>query len=727
MSQPAAEKPAAEEPPVPAPPAENPAPAVESSLAAAPPAELSAEPAPPETAPLEAVLEAPPPPVEVEPEPGAEPAPAPPPAVSTAPSPPSMTMVIQDPVEVARQASHRHEPEGRYLMVLALGALGIVYGDIGTSPLYALRECFHGSHGVPLSRENVMGVLSLMFWALTMTVSVKYTLYILRADNRGEGGTLALTALASSALRSVRGRTMVALLGVFGASLVYGDGTITPAISVLSAVEGLGLAAPNLANFVVPITILILIGLFSIQRHGTARVGAFFGPVMVTWFTVLGVLGLVNVVQHPSVLAAVSPTYAASFFVENGWMGVAVLGSVVLVVTGGEALYGDLGHFGRKPIRLAWFAVVFPALLANYFGQGALLIDDPKAIENPFFRMAPALLLVPLVLLSTAATVIASQSMISAVYSLTKQATMLGFVPRVNVQHTSAHERGQIYVPAINWMLMLACIGLVLGFRTSSNLVAAYGIAVTMTMVITTVLGFVLVRYGWKWSLPKALGITALFLIPELFYVGANLLKVTHGGWFPLVLGGGIFAVMTTWKRGRAILSQRFQEKLLPLSDFDELMHVEMPARVPGTAVFMTSAGDGTPPPLLHNFLHNRVVHQHIVLLTIVTDDAARVDDSERCKISEVPDSGFVRVVARYGFMERPDVPKLLLRHKLISSVDHTTFFLGRETMIATERPGMSKWRVHVFAFLARNALPATRFFNIPPDRVMEIGTQIEL
>jgi KUP system potassium uptake protein len=700
MSQPAADKPAAEEPP---------APAAEPAPAEAPPAELPASPLP----------------VEVVAEPQAESTAEAPPTTSIAP--PSTTMVISEPVEVAEQASHRHEPEGRYLMTLALGALGIVYGDIGTSPLYALRECFHGSHGVSLSRDNILGVLSLMFWALTMTVSVKYTLYILRADNKGEGGTLALTALASSALRSIRGRTFVALMGVFGASLVYGDGTITPAISVLSAVEGLGLAAPNLTSFVVPITILILIGLFSIQRHGTARVGAMFGPVMVTWFTVIGVLGLINVVQHPSVLAAVSPTYAASFFMDNGWLGVAVLGSVVLVVTGGEALYGDLGHFGRKPIRLAWFAVVYPSLLANYFGQGALLIEDPKSIENPFFRLAPNLLLVPLVLLSTAATVIASQSMISAVYSLTKQATMLGFVPRVNVQHTSAHERGQIYVPAINWMLMLACLGLVLGFRSSSNLVAAYGIAVTMTMVITTCLGFVLVRYGWKWSLPKALSLTLLFLIPELFYVGANLLKVTHGGWFPLVLGGGIFAVMTTWKRGRAILSQRFQEKLLPISDFDELMHVELPARVPGTAVFLTSAGDGTPPPLLHNFLHNRVVHQHIVLLTIMTTDDARVADASRCTVQELPDSGFLRVIARYGFMERPDVPQLLLRHKLISSIDHTTFFLGRETMIATERPGMAKWRVHVFAFLARNALPATRFFNIPPDRVMEIGTQIEL
>ncbi len=674
-------------------------------------------PAAPTTGEPEAVAEAPAPVAET-PTPVADPAPA--------AAAPSLPVVHSEAPEVAQQASHHHEPQGMYLALLALGALGVVYGDIGTSPLYALRECFHGVHGLPLTRENVLGVLSLMFWALTMTISVKYTLYILRADNKGEGGTLALTALASSALRSPRGRAVVAMLGVFGASLVYGDATITPAISVLSAVEGLGVAAPQLSHFVVPITIAILIGLFTIQRHGTARVGAFFGPVMVVWFTTIAVMGVANVLHHPGVLSAILPTHAAHFFLEHGWAGVTVLGAVVLVVTGGEALYADLGHFGRKPIRLAWFAVVFPALIANYFGQGALLIAEPETVENPFFKLAPGFMLYPLVALSTLATVIASQSMISGVYSLTKQATMLGFVPRVNVQHTSAHERGQIYVPAVNWMLMIACIGLVLGFGSSSNLVGAYGIAVTVTMVATTCLGFVLLHFGWKWSLPKALAVTLVFLIPELFYVGANALKIASGGWFPLAMGGGIFAVMTTWKRGRAILSQRFLEKLLPLSDFYELMHVELPARVPGTAVFMTSAGDGTPPPMLHNFLHNRVVHQHIVLLTIITDDAARVDDRERCTVQEL-ENGFVRAVARYGFMERPDVPKLLLAHKLITSVDHTTFFLGRENLIATERPGMAKWRVHVFAFLARNALSATRFFNIPSDRVMEIGAQIEL
>jgi KUP system potassium uptake protein len=648
---------------------------------------------------------------------------APPPTVA-----PSSTVVGPESVVVTDAKSH-HAHGGRqdhaYLALLALGALGVVYGDIGTSPLYSLRECFHGSHGVPVTPHNVYGVLSLVFWSLTLIISIKYLSYILRADNKGEGGTLALMALASSALKSPRARTLIALLGVFGSALVYGDGMITPAISVLSAVEGLEIAAPQLHSFVVPITIVILIGLFAIQRHGTARVGALIGPVMVIWFTTLAVLGVANIIRHPEVLGAVWPGHAVRFFHENKLAGVSVLGSVVLVITGGEALYADLGHFGKKPIRLAWFGLVAPALTLNYFGQGSLIIHDVRAIENPFFLLAPTWALLPLVVLSTAATVIASQAMISGVYSLTRAAAMLGFLPRVNVQHTSAHERGQIYVPSINWLLMLAAIALVLGFGSSSNLAAAYGIAVTMTMVLTTVMAFFLTRFAWGWSLPKSLAVTAIFLIPELFFVGANLTKVAHGGWFPLVLGAGLFAIMTTWKRGRAILFQRFQEKLLPLPDFYELMHVEIPARVPGTAVFMTSA-DGTPPAMLHNFLHNRVVHQHIVLLTIVTSDDARVAEGERCTIEQL-ENGFVKLVARYGFMERPDVPQLLLRSKLISNVEHTTFFLGRETMIATARPGMARWRVHLFAFLARNALPATRFFNIPPDRVMEIGAQIEL
>jgi KUP system potassium uptake protein len=621
---------------------------------------------------------------------------------------------------------HGDSQSRSYQLKLAIAAIGVVYGDIGTSPLYAMRECFSEEHGVAFTRSNVMGVLSLIFWALTLIVSLKYVAYVLRADNKGEGGILALMALASGALRGTRTYAVLIALGVFGAALLYGDGVITPAISVLSAVEGLELAAPGLHKAILPLTVMILIGLFALQKHGTAGLGAIFGPIMLLWFGSLFGFGLWRTLGHPSVVASVNPLYAARFLNENGVSGLLVLGAVVLVVTGGEALYADLGHFGRKPIRSAWYSVVMPALLMNYFGQGALLIEDPKAVENPFFRLFPELLLYPMIALSTAATVIASQALITGVYSLTSQATMLGLLPRVRINHTSADERGQIYVPFVNWALMLATIGLVLGFRSSGNLAAAYGIAVTLTMVITTVLAYFLARRVWKWSVLKAGAISLLFLAPELVFMGANAIKIEHGGWFPLVVGAGIFTMMLSWQRGREILAQRFREQLLPLTDFFDLMVVERPARVPGTAVFMTSSREGTPPALLHNFMHNRVVHQHIVLLTVITSDAARVAESERCTVEEM-DHGFIRVVGRYGFMEQPDAPKLLHDAGLIGTVEHVTFFLGRENLIATKHPGMARWRVSLFAFLTRNAQPATKFFNIPPDRVMELGAQIEL
>jgi KUP system potassium uptake protein len=620
----------------------------------------------------------------------------------------------------------QRSPRGRYLAKLSIAALGVVYGDIGTSPLYALRECFHEAHGMTVTPANVYGVLSLIFWSLVLVVSVKYLVFVLRADNDGEGGILSLMTLAASKMRSPRRRSVAAGLGLFGSALLYGDGAITPAISVIGAVEGLEIAAPSLKPFVIPITVVILVLLFAFQRHGTARVGALFGPIVVVWFGTLTVLGLVNIAKNPSVLAALLPSAAYGFFMQHGLAGTAVLGGVFLVVTGGEALYADLGHFGRRPIRYAWFCLVFPALVINYFGQGALLVADPSAIASPFFKMAPEWALYPLIALSTAAAVIASQALITGVYSLTNQATMLGFMPRVSVQHTSAEERGQIYVPAMNWLLMLTTIGLVVGFGSSSRLAAAYGIAVTLTMVITTLLAYSLARDGWGWSVPRAVGVTLLFLVPELFFFGANVSKIPHGGWFPLAAGAAIFAIMTTWKRGRRILSERFQERVVPLQDFYEIMHVERPARVPGTAVFMTSTAVGTPPPLLHNFVHNRVVHQHIVLLTIITDPAPHVQGAERCRL-ETLEQGFVRLIARYGFMEQPDVPKLLIEQKLIDSVEHTTFFLGRETMMATAKAGMARWRIHLFSFLTRNATPVTRFFRIPPDRVMEIGAQIEL
>ncbi|RYZ04339.1 MAG: potassium transporter Kup [Myxococcales bacterium] len=614
----------------------------------------------------------------------------------------------------------------RYRLKLALAALGVVYGDIGTSPLYAMRECFNEEHGIAMTPHNVMGVLSLIFWALTLIVSLKYVAYVLRADNKGEGGILALMALASAPVKGRPVYPVLIALGVFGAALLYGDGVITPAISVLSAVEGLEIAAPGLSHLVTPLTIVILIGLFAIQKHGTAGLGKIFGPITLLWFGSLFGFGAYRMVEHPGVLASVNPLYAAHFLTENGVKGLLVLGSVVLVVTGGEALYADLGHFGRKPIRLAWYAVVMPALLMNYFGQGALLIKHPEAVENPFFRMVPSFALYPMVVLSTAATVIASQALISGVYSLTSQGTMLGLLPRVSIKHTSAHERGQIYVPFVNYALMLATIGLVLGFKSSSNLAAAYGIAVTLTMVITTVLAYFLVRNVWGWGMPKAAAVSLLFLAPEVVFMGANAIKIEHGGWFPLVVGAAIFAMMFSWKRGREILAQRFREQLLPLTDFFDLMRVDIPARVPGTAVFMVSSRDGTPPAMLHNFMHNRVVHQHIVLLTVVTSTSARVAEEDRFTLEQL-EHGFVRVVGRYGFMEQPDAPRLLLDARVISSVEHVTFFLGRENLIATQHPGMARWRVSLFAFLTRNAQPATKFFNIPPDRVFEIGAQIEL
>jgi len=633
-----------------------------------------------------------------------------------APSRPNHTIPAAD--------GHGHGSGNRYLVKLAFGALGVVYGDIGTSPLYSMRECFAG--GMETTHENILGVLSLISWSLIIMVSLKYIAYVLRADNKGEGGILALMALSSSNLRKSRSYLPLIFLGVFGSALLYGDGMITPAISVLSAVEGLEIAAPNLERWVIPITIAILIGLFLVQKRGTGGIGAVFGPITFLWFATIAALGISHIIHYPAVLAAISPVHGVSFLAHHGERGLLVLGGVFLAVTGGEALYADLGHFGRQPIRLAWFAVVFPALLLNYFGQGALLILHPETIENPFFRMVPAFVLYPVVLLSTCATVIASQALISGVYSLTSQATMLGFLPRFSIRHTSAHERGQIYIPSVNYVLMFAAIGLVAFFKSSTALAAAYGIAVTLTMIITTILAFYLVRYGWGWGYHKAIPVTLVFLIPEMFFVSANVSKIMNGGFVPLIIGAIIFTIMVTWKRGREILAERFREQLLPLLDFYDVLAVERPARVPGTAVFMTGARDGTPPALLHNFLHNRVLHQNIVLLTIVTDDTARISEDERFKLEKL-DHGFCRIVGRYGFMEQPDAPALLIAAGLIHTVEHTTFFLGRENLVVTKRPGMARWRVGLFSFMSRNALPATKFFNIPPDRVMEIGAQIEL
>lgn len=607
---------------------------------------------------------------------------------------------------------------------LSLLALGVVYGDIGTSPLYALRECF-GPHGVPVDREAIFGVLSLIFWSLTLIVSIKYLLYVLRADNEGEGGILALMALSQSRAHTPRRRRALLMVGVLGAALLYGDGAITPAISVISAVEGLAVAAPRFDSAVVPVTVGILILLFSIQRRGTAALGMVFGPIMLLWFTTLAGLGFTQIARAPEILKAVNPAHAVAFFTHSGPSAFGVLGAVFLVVTGSEALYADLGHFGRRPIRLAWTTVVMPALLLNYFGQGALLLSEPDAASDVFFRLAPAWALYPLVALSTVATVIASQALISGVYSLTRQASMLGLLPRMNVLHTSAQQEGQIYVPVINWMLMLVTIGLVIGFGSSSRLAGVYGMAVMLSMLITTVLAYTVSR-TWGWNRLQAGGVTLFFLAIDLTFLAANLDKIGRGGWFPLVLAAALSVLMSTWYRGRELLADRFRKELLPLREFFDMIEVRALTRVPGTAVFMTGHLHGTPPALLHNLRHNHVLHERVILLTIVMDDAARVHESRRVT-AEPAGPGFWRVIGRYGFMEQPDAPDLVLRSGLLGSLDEATFFLGREHLIIAEHSRIQRWRMALFTFLTRSSQPATRFFNIPPDRVMEIGTQIAI
>jgi KUP system potassium uptake protein len=570
-----------------------------------------------------------------------------------------------------------------------------------------------------------MGVLSLIFWSLTLIVFVKYLFYVLRADNHGEGGILALMALSVSYDQRPRNRKILLGLGVLGAALLYGDGAITPAISVLSAVEGLAVAAPNLEGAVVPITVAILVLLFAIQRRGTAALGLIFGPITLLWFLTLAGLGLFHLADAPEILRAVNPAYGLQFLISDKLSGFSVLGSVFLVVTGSEALYADLGHFGRQPIRLAWAWIVFPCLLLNYFGQGALLLAEPDAAESPFFRLAPTWGLYPLVVLSTAATVIASQALITGVYSLTRQGSMLGLLPRMNVLHTSAQQEGQIYVPVINWMLMLVTIGLVLGFTSSTRLAAAYGMAVTLSMVITTLLAYTVAR-AWGWGTLRAVLMTVLFLSIELTFLAANMEKIAHGGWFPLLLAAVLSLLMSTWYWGRQLLAERFRSELLPLDDFFQMIARDAPRRVPGTAVFMTGHLQGTPPALLHNFRHNHVLHENVVLLTILMEDAARIPDDERVSLTPTG-PGFWRIVGRYGFMEQPDAPDLVLRSGLQTRLDELTFFLGREHLIVAEHNIIHRLRIALFSFLARSSQPATRFFNIPPDRVMEIGTQIAL
>jgi KUP system potassium uptake protein len=625
------------------------------------------------------------------------------------------------------EAAVDRTPRGRRLFVLSLGALGVVYGDIGTSPLYALRECFHGEYAVDVSPANVLGVLSLVFWSLVLVISVKYLGFVLRADNRGEGGILALVALAVPRY-APRRTAWLALLGAFGASLLYGDGMLTPAISVLSAVEGLEVVAPGLRPLVIPTTVAILIGLFALQRRGTGRVGVMFGPVMIVWFATLAVLGVHGISAHPGVLAAIWPGHAAYFFSHNGFHGFAVLAAVFLAVTGGEALYADLGHFGARPIRLGWFGLALPALVLNYFGQGAYLLVDPTAASNPFYRLAPEWATVPLVALATAATVIASQALISGAFSLTHQAIQLGYAPRLAISHTSAEERGQIYVAPVNWMLAIASSALVIGFRSSSGLAAAYGMSVTIDMVITSVFLCVVASQRWGWK-RGAIALGIAFLPIDLAFLGSNLLKLPHGGWFSLVVASIVFVLMSTWKRGREVLRERLEEASLPIDLFLPDLETSQLPRVPGTAVFLTGDPAGTPPALLHNIKHNKVVHERTILLTLVTEDVPTVTEDERITVKPL-DQGFCRVVARYGFMEVSNVPALLDRvrsERFPIDLDQVSYFLGREQLIATGGSGMGRWREALFAYLSRNAQSATVYFRVPPNRVVELGAQVEL
>jgi KUP system potassium uptake protein len=613
---------------------------------------------------------------------------------------------------------------------LSLGALGVVYGDIGTSPLYAIKECFHGMHAIAVTPGNVLGVLSLIFWSLTMVITVKYILFITAADNRGEGGIFALIELLPKDAGHRHVRLVLAFLGLCGAALLYGDGIITPAISVLSAVEGLTVATDAAAPLVVPITCLILFGLFSVQRRGTAGIGKVFGPIMLVWFTVLAVLGLRQILAAPGVLAAVNPWYAVEFFRDNHLHGVVVLGSVVLCITGGEALYADLGHFGRRPIQYSWLLVVFPCLLLNYFGQGAGLLLDPGIASNPFYSLVPETLLYPMAALSTAATVIASQALISGVFSLTRQAIQLGVCPRLRIVHTSSAMEGQIYIPEVNFALMWACIGLTLAFGESSRLAAAYGIAVTATMGITSILYFFVARWTWKQSLPRALVPVAVFLAFDLAYFGSNLLKVADGGWFTLLIAALIVLAMATWEDGRKALRQLSQATAVPLRLFLAEVATKNPIRVPGTAVFMSLSPQGTPVTLLHHYKHNKIFHQNVVILSITATDVPTVDNDERLDIQDLG-LGFFRIVARYGFMETPDVPAVMAQARSlgvpIDPPSDTTFFLGRESLLTTGKAKMAGYRKTLFALMSRNARPATAYFGLPPGRVVELGVQVEL
>jgi KUP system potassium uptake protein len=613
------------------------------------------------------------------------------------------------------------------VLALTFTAVGVVYGDIGTSPLYAMRECFHGPHAVAATHENVLGVLSLIVYALILVVSIKYIVVVMRADNQGEGGILALTALVPQ--RSTDARRLLILLGIFGAALLYGDGMITPAITVLSAVEGLNVVTPLFEPYVVPTAVVILIVVFSLQRYGTDRVGRLFGPVMVTWFALIAALGVRWIVTEPAVVGAFDPRHAIEFFRQNGYHGFVILGAVFLVVTGGEALYADMGHFGRRPIRLAWFTLVLPALLLNYFGQGAMLLNHADAVSQPFFIMAPDWMLLPVVVIATAAAIIASQALISGAFSLTRQAIQLGYFPRLTVEHTSSHEVGQVFVPQMNLLLAAGTILIVVGFRSSTALAAAYGIAVTMTMVVTAILLHIVAVERWRWPVAAATAMTGVFLTIDFAFLGANAIKIADGGWLPLLIGATLMVAMTTWKTGRGIVAARLVERAVPLKVFLEEIAARPPVRVPGTAVFMTAQPTGTPPALAHNVHYNKVLHEHVVLLTARTEATPFVPEERRVSVERLAD-GFIYVTVLYGFMEDPNIPAALERARELGvplDLRDITYFLGRETLIVTRQRGMAVWREKLFVVMARNAVRATAFFRLPPERVVELGVQVEM
>ena len=613
---------------------------------------------------------------------------------------------------------------------LALAALGVVYGDIGTSPLYTMKEVFAGNHPIPLTPENILGILSLILWSLIIVVSVKYVVFIMRADNRGEGGIMALIALA---LHSAKGNPKqyraIMLAGLLGAGMFYGDGMVTPAMSVLSALEGLTVATPAFQPFIIPMTLLVLFLLFFFQRRGTASVGALFGPVMMIWFSTLALMGLYNVAASPEVFRAINPLYGIRFLVENRGIAIVAMGAVVLSVTGAEALYADMGHFGSKPIRQAWFGFVLPSLVINYFGQGALLFADPSVVDNPFYHMAPDWLLFPLVGLATLATVIASQAVISGAFSVSRQAMQLGFLPRFEVQYTSEKQQGQVYLPGVNWGLFVAVVILVLGFKSTNNLAAAYGIAVTGDMVITSILATIVAAKTWGWGWPRAMGLFAVFLAVELTFLFANVLKIPDGGWFPLAAGSIVFLLMSTWKRGGQMLTERTSGEAIELESFIDALLVSMPSRVPGNAVFMTSNNERVPNAMLHNLMHNKVLHERVLVVSVQVFDVPYVPEIDRVEIHKLK-GDFYRVNVQYGFKDEPDIPAALAlceSQGLPINMMETSFFLGRATLVPKHGSEMVFWREKLFVFMFRNASSATSFYKIPTNRLVELGTQVVL